>query len=241
MDQTIPQGGWWSRNWKWFVPAGCLSLLLTCGCCIGGGFYMFTSGLARSRAYQEALARAKADPDVQAALGTPIDTTPGFGTSLNIAVQNGETITRARVPLRGPKGEGSLHVEARERGKDLTFDRLEVEVGPKVIHLPGAQPSTHPTGPDGAGGDIDLDQEPDEGGTEVTLEAATDRPGADFRDYEVPGETSTSRCAADCSAEPRCKAYTFVKPAGGKPGRCRLKDRAPAKVKDACCESGVKK
>lgn len=241
MDQTIPQGGWWSRNWKWFVPAGCLTLLLTCGCCLGVPFYWLTSNLSGSHAFQEGLARAKADPDVQAALGTPMNITPGLGTSLNVSVQGSETITQASVRLRGPKGEGLLRMMARERGKDLTFEQLEVAVGPKLIQLPGAQPSTHPTGPAGEGGDVDLDREPEESGTEVTLEAATDRPGADFRDYEVPGETSTSRCAADCSAEPRCKAYTFVKPANGKLGRCRLKDRAPAKVKDACCESGVKK
>ena len=47
--------------------------------------------------------------------------------------------------------------------------------------------------------------------------------------------------ALDCAGEPKCKAYTFVKPAQGKPGRCRLKDRAPARVPGDCCTSGVKK
>ena len=36
MHPTSPQGvpaataqrpGWWSRNWKWFVPLGCLSMI----------------------------------------------------------------------------------------------------------------------------------------------------------------------------------------------------------------------
>src|SRR5262245_47138900 len=123
MDQTIPQGGWWSRNWKWLVPVGCLSLLATCGCCIGGSILFTFNSIKASHAYQEAVAKAKADPDVQAAIGKPVEA--GWMVQFNASVQNDETVTRARIPLSGPKGEGSLHVVARERGKELHFEQLD--------------------------------------------------------------------------------------------------------------------
>ncbi|HZN91644.1 MAG TPA: cytochrome c oxidase assembly factor Coa1 family protein [Myxococcales bacterium] len=244
MDQTIPQGGWWSRNWKWFVPVGCLSLLATCGCCIGGSVLFTFNSMKSSRAYQEALARAKADPDVQAALGQPIEA--GLMVNFNVSARNGETVTRARIPLQGPRGEGSLHLVARERGKEvIRFERLDV-LAPnnQVIHLPGVEPSDAPPGGDE---DLELDDEPDDEGDaegdgdepDVTLEANADRPGGDFRDYES-SDADPSKCALDCAGDEKCKAYTFVKPAKGKPGRCKLKERVPAKVPSTCCVSGVK-
>jgi hypothetical protein len=246
MDQTIPQGGWWSRNWKWFVPVGCLSLLATCGCCIGGTFLFGVNMVKGSRAYQEALTRAKADPDVQAALGTPIEA--GLMTQFSANSSGGETQTSARIPISGPKGEGAIFVKSLERGPELTFQQLDVVIGQQVIHLSGVEPGDRsPTGPDDDKDDeVDLDEPgEDEAGEpgdqpDVTLEAATDRPGADYRDYEVK-DADASKCALDCAGDAKCKAYTFVKPADGKPGRCRLKTRAAAKVASDCCVSGVKK
>lgn len=248
MDQTIPQGGWWSRNWKWFVPVGCLSLLATCGCCVGGSFFFFVNTVKSSHAYQEGIARAKADPDVQKALGTPVEA--GLMVQLNARFQNDERLTTARVPLSGPKGEGALFLKATERSGTLTFEQLDVVIGHDVIHLQGVEPSKNGPSRPGKDEDVDLD-EPDEddeqtGGhqdrPDVTVEAATDRPGADFRDYEMGADADASRCALDCAGEPKCKAYTFVKAsADGKPARCRLKDRATARLAGDCCVSGVKK
>jgi PAN domain-containing protein/cytochrome oxidase complex assembly protein 1 len=237
MDQTIPQGGWWSRNWKWFVPVGCLSLLATCGCCIGGSVLFAANAVKGSHAYQEALSRAKADPDVQKALGTPIEA--GWMTQFNANASGGEVITSARIPISGPKGEGAVFVKSTEHGQTLTFQQLDVVIGHQVIHLPGVEPgSRSPTGPEGEEdrdkGDIDLDQ-PD-----VTVESATDRPGGDYRDYEMT-DADASKCALDCAGDAKCRAYTFVKPAGGKPGRCRLKSHPAPKVGSDCCVSGIKK
>src|SRR4051812_16622144 len=238
MDQTIPQGGWWSRNWKWFVPVGCLSLLATCGCCIGGSILFTFNAVKGSHAYQEGIARAKADPDVQKALGSPVEA--GWMVQINTQVQNDERRTSARVPLTGPKGAGALFLKATERAGATTFQQLDVVIGHDVIHLAGVEPSKDgPSGPD-KDGDVDLD-EPDEDKSDVTVEGATDRPGADFRDYQMGADGDASKCALDCAGEPECKAYTFVKATKEHPARCRLKDRAPAKVAGDCCVSGVKK
>jgi hypothetical protein len=240
MDQTIPQGGWWSRNWKWFVPVGCLTLLATCGCCIGGSVLFGVNAVKGSRAYQEALTRAKADPDVQKALGTPVQA--GWMTQFSANASGGETRTQVRIPISGPKGEGAIFVKATERGPELAFQQLDVVIGHQVIHLQGVTPEEHPSAAPGDEGRTE-DQEPDEVDVDqpdVTVEANADRPGADFRDYEVK-DPDASRCALDCANNPKCQAYTFVKPTDDKAGRCRLKSSAPAKVASDCCVSGIKK
>src|SRR3954468_16310911 len=64
--------GWWSRNWKWFVPVGCLSLfVLFAGFIAAICLFVFTV-LKSTDVYKEALVRAKADPAVVQALGEPI-------------------------------------------------------------------------------------------------------------------------------------------------------------------------
>src|SRR4051812_24052314 len=221
MDQTIPQGGWWSRNWKWFVPVGCVSLLAMCGCCGFGVFFLTVNAVKNSHAYAEAVKRAKEDPDVQKALGTPIET--GWQTQLNTNLRGGQSVTSARIPLSGPKGEGTLFVKATEKGSTLTFQQLDVVIGHEVIHLPGAEAPKDGATPPSGDDDVDVDEPDDnddveEGGRQdVTVEADTSRSGEDFRDYEM-ADGDAAKCAMDCAGEPKCKAYTFVKPAKGKAG-----------------------
>ena len=72
-NQPPQRAGWWARNWKWFVPTGCLAMLL-----LAAGFVFFIiaivfGAMKSSDAYKMALARAKADPRVVSALGSPIE------------------------------------------------------------------------------------------------------------------------------------------------------------------------
>src|SRR5262249_35167144 len=122
-----------------------------------------------------------------------------------------------------------------------TFQQLDVIVGHDVIHLPGVEaPTEGPTEPGEEDKDVDVDA-PDDHEANVTLESNTERPGDDFRDYEM-GDGDAGKCAMDCAGEPKCKAYTFVKPADGKSARCHLKSKVPSnKVRSPCCVSGVKK
>ena len=76
------------------------------------------------------------------------------------------------------------------------------------------------------------------------FEANTDRPGRDFRNFEIlptpPGSFPFS-CSDHCNLDDRCQAWTFVKPAGpGRNGTCFLKEAIPGPVPNARCESGVR-
>lgn len=233
MDPTIPQQGWWSRNWKWFVPVGCLTLLATCGCCIGGGLLVALRGVQSSPVYQDAIARATSSPLAIEALGAPIEAS--WMVEFNVTPAE----TRIRVPLKGKKTAGTLYVRGQPaEGGAIHYDRLDLVTGGKTIDLLEAETDLEPPDRDSA---PDEDREPpeDEEPSDLTVEARTDRPGSDYRDYELT-DPDPAQCALDCSEDRKCMAYTYVKPAGAEKPRCRLKSSAPAKVKSDCCVSGIK-
>jgi PAN domain len=71
-------------------------------------------------------------------------------------------------------------------------------------------------------------------------EPRTDRPGEDYRSFDLPAPRP-ELCRDACWNEPRCRAFTYVRPGvQGPSARCWLKHTvAPARPND-CCLSGVK-
>src|SRR5450432_3336700 len=92
---------WWARNWKWFVPTGCLGMVLL----VAGFVFVIVSivfgAMKSSDAYKAALAKAKADPRVVNALGSPI--TDGFfvGGKTNVSGSSGHA--DLTIPFPVPK------------------------------------------------------------------------------------------------------------------------------------------
>ncbi|HUW55128.1 MAG TPA: cytochrome c oxidase assembly factor 1 family protein [Planctomycetota bacterium] len=121
-----PQKNWWGRNWKWFVPTGCLTLIVVVGGCIAGIVGLVFSMLKSSDAYRDALAAAKASVVVQKALGTPIE--EGFLVSGNINVSGTSGNANLAIPISGPKGEATIYVVATKSAGKWTFEKLDVVV-----------------------------------------------------------------------------------------------------------------
>ncbi len=72
------------------------------------------------------------------------------------------------------------------------------------------------------------------------LEPETDRPGNDFKDFDLE-QPDAQLCRKACSDEAQCKAFVYVKPGvQGEKARCWLKDAVPGKVESDCCMAGVK-
>jgi len=73
------------------------------------------------------------------------------------------------------------------------------------------------------------------------LELGTDRPGMDYKDFDL-SSPDPKLCEDACKADsPKCKAFTYVKPGiQGPSARCWLKSGVPAAVKNDCCVSGIK-
>src|ERR1700752_3942738 len=123
-NPTPQPKGWWGRNWKWFVPTGCLGMLV-----LAAGFFFFIiaivfGALKSSDAYKTALARAKADPRVVSALGSP--TEDGFFPMGKTNVSGTSGQSDMTVSLSGPKGKGTLYFVASKFAGQWTFSKLMV-------------------------------------------------------------------------------------------------------------------
>jgi hypothetical protein len=79
--------------------------------------------------YREALARAKADPAVIDALGSPIK--EGFLVSGNTNVNGASGESNLAIPIFGPKGKGTIYVSANKALGQWSYSGLVVEVGEK--------------------------------------------------------------------------------------------------------------
>ena len=78
--------------------------------------------------------------------------------------------------------------------------------------------------------------EPKEGPNEFGV----DRNGGDYRQFELPADSSGKSCAAACEAEEGCRAWTYVRPGYVGPSAvCYLKNRITRPLHKPCCVSGV--
>ena len=135
---TMPQPqatrpGWFSRNWKWFLPTGCcLGTLIGIVLAIaifGMGIVGMISGISKilksSEAYQTAVARAKANEKVIAALGTPIE--EGFPMG-SVNTNNDAGDADLKIPISGPKGKATIYVVGTRSGGTWTYSKMNVKV-----------------------------------------------------------------------------------------------------------------
>lgn len=118
--------GWWSRNWKWLVPVGCLTTLLVFFGFMALVFSLVFGMLKASDPYTQALAIARASPAVAEALGAPIE--DGYFPSGSIDETGPGGSAEFAIPISGPKGSATIYLEARKSVGEWTLSRLEVEI-----------------------------------------------------------------------------------------------------------------
>jgi len=149
VDQSLTQPAirkpnWWKRNWKWFVPLGCVTMALLFLAFVGSILLIVFSAMKATDVYKEALARAKADPAVIEALGLPIK--DGFLMSGNTNVDGASGESNLAIPISGPKGKGTIYVSANKSLGQWNYSGLVVEIGQthQRIDLLQKSPSTSP-------------------------------------------------------------------------------------------------
>lgn len=72
------------------------------------------------------------------------------------------------------------------------------------------------------------------------FEPDTDRPGKDYKNVDLSAP-DPNLCRQECIGDPKCKAFTYVKPGiQGAKARCWLKHGVPQAKISSCCVSGIK-
>lgn len=133
---------WFERNWKWFVPLGCLGILVALGLFFGAIFGVVMASMRSNDVYREAMARASSDSRVLAELGSPIRA--GFMISGSIRVSGPSGTANLAIPLSGPRAEGKLYAVAEKSAGTWTFSTLEVEIDGRPNRVSLLPPATGP-------------------------------------------------------------------------------------------------
>lgn len=143
--------------------------------------------------------------------------------------------TYVKPGYQGPKAQCWLKSRVPEARTDKCCVSAVKSGAPGAVEPPGEPPVPMATSMP--------EMMPDTGASMVEgntgFEADTNRIGMDFRSFTIDTEDPRA-CQAACVEEPRCAAWTFVRPGvvESRP-RCRLKFGVPEPVEDPCCVSGV--
>ena len=71
--EVADQRNWFERNWKWFVPLGCLTLLIVFLALVGTFVYFMLVAIGSSEVAEIAVRHAVDHPRVHAVLGAPVE------------------------------------------------------------------------------------------------------------------------------------------------------------------------
>jgi hypothetical protein len=113
-ELIVEKKSWWQRNWIWFVPTGCLSLIILFCLFIAGLFFGVTSMLKGEDSYKAALNKAQHNKIIIERLGSPIEEDGIASGSIN--VNNDIKHCDLQIPIKGPKGKATLFVVATKKG-----------------------------------------------------------------------------------------------------------------------------
>ena len=122
----MPRESWWTRNWKWFVPVGCLTTVVVFAAGIAALMFFVFGLMKSSDAYVDAMAKTRASSAIVAALGEPIE--EGFMASGSINTTGPSGDAKLAIPISGPNGEATVYLEASKSAGRWVFSTLEVEI-----------------------------------------------------------------------------------------------------------------
>ncbi len=122
-----PRRGWFSRNWKWAVPSGCLVMvLLSIGCCAGifGGTVL---AMKSSEPYRMALEQVRTNPKVIEQLGEPVKEATWLPSG-TLNVKNGSGNAVLNFEIAGPKGRAAVEAHAQRIAGQWGLTTLQVRL-----------------------------------------------------------------------------------------------------------------
>ncbi len=117
MEHTVQKKSWFRRNWPWVVPlGGCLTMIIIVVMIVGGAIFGISKAFTSSSPYQEGLAKATTDTYVIEELGDPVESNGIMQGSIQL--QNSVGTAAISIPIKGPKGTGTVYVNgSKQEGK----------------------------------------------------------------------------------------------------------------------------
>ena len=101
-------------------------MLIAFAAIAGALVVLIFSTMKRSDAYKGAVAKAKAEPSVMEALGSPIKDAMLFSGNTNVTDASGHA--DLAIPIYGPKGKATLYAVAEKSAGHWNYTSLVVEI-----------------------------------------------------------------------------------------------------------------
>jgi cytochrome oxidase complex assembly protein 1 len=120
-----PRRGWWSRNWKWFVPTLVLLLCLLIAAFVFGILALVFGSMKMSEPYKYAMDQAQHAPVVVQRIGQPVESSTFISGQINVAGPTGHA--DLSIPISGPKGKATVYVVGDKSAGKWTYQTLEVQ------------------------------------------------------------------------------------------------------------------
>ena len=124
--EEYKQKSWFARNWGWVLGGGCLTIIVIVVLAIGGLIYTVSDAVTESEPYTHALTKTTENEKVISFLGEPIETN-GMG-STSFSYKNGSSTAQLTIPIKGPKDEGSIIVNAEKINDEWAYSELYVKI-----------------------------------------------------------------------------------------------------------------
>jgi hypothetical protein len=121
-----PRRTWFERNWIWFIPTGCLTIIVLFFAFIAGVLGIVQASFKSSDAYTQALVLAQDNSQVSDKIGKPLK--PGWFVSGSINVSGDSGDADISIPISGPKGNGKIYAVAKKVAGVWQYETLQVEV-----------------------------------------------------------------------------------------------------------------
>lgn len=122
-----PRKSWVSRNWKWALPTfGCLTIIILA---IVFAFALYTgvsTMFKDSKPYEEAIIALNNNELIIEKLGQPVEADGMFQGNVNYSGNSADV--DIKVPVEGPKGEGTLTVIAQKVNDVWSYQLMQVEI-----------------------------------------------------------------------------------------------------------------
>lgn len=139
--ETPQRKSWWVRHRIWVISLAVLVPVVCVG--IIAAITFFVMGVIKSsEPYTRSLQIVQADAEVQAALGTPIESSWLVMGSVHMDYGRRSTTGDADITygVSGPNGEGDVHAVAQCDNNVWTFSLVAVDVDGQLIDVtPGAE------------------------------------------------------------------------------------------------------